>query len=48
LYVISPIDLAPDFIPILGQLDDLVALGMTVRAVLKKAEKEGSESTPQK
>jgi uncharacterized membrane protein YkvA (DUF1232 family) len=30
LYVISPIDLLPDFIPVLGQLDDL---GVLVAAV---------------
>ena len=25
-YIISPIDLAPDFIPVLGRVDDLLAL----------------------
>ena len=28
LYVISPIDFIPDFIPIIGWVDDLVVLGI--------------------
>ncbi len=35
LYVISPIQLIPNFIPILGQLDDVLVVGLAIR-VLKK------------
>ena len=40
IYVLSPIDLVPDFIPVLGWLDDLVIvpLGLVaVRAMIPKA-----------
>lgn len=36
LYVLSPIDLIPDVIPMLGLLDDVVLLPLAVRFVLKR------------
>ncbi|MGF1540260.1 MAG: YkvA family protein [Pleurocapsa sp.] len=33
IYLISPIDIAPDFIPIIGQIDDLVLASLLVTEV---------------
>ena len=38
-YLLSPIDLIPDFIPVLGQLDDLALLGFLVWYVKKYGER---------
>lgn len=35
LYVVSPIDLVVDLIPVLGWLDDVAIVVMTIRAMLK-------------
>ena len=34
-YAVSPIDLIPDFIPVLGYLDDLILLPLGILAVIK-------------
>ena len=36
LYVLSPIDLIPDVIPVLGVLDDLVLVPLAIRFLLKR------------
>src|SRR5690348_14106163 len=35
LYLASPIDLVPDLIPIAGQLDDAIVVGLVLRAVVR-------------
>ena len=37
LYLASPIDLVPDFIPVAGQLDDAVLLVLVLRGLLRSA-----------
>lgn len=36
LYVLSPIDLVPDFIPFLGAIDDVVVVPLVIRWLLKR------------
>ena len=33
LYFISPIDVIPDFIPVIGYIDDAFVIGLTIKAV---------------
>lgn len=35
LYLISPIDLVPDFLPVIGQLDDAILVVAVLRLVLR-------------
>lgn len=36
-YLVSPIDLVPDFVPVLGWADDLVLVALVLRSVLRAA-----------
>lgn len=40
VYALSPVDLIPDFIPILGLLDDLIILPILIKLVLVSIPKE--------
>lgn len=40
VYVISPIDLIPDFIPFAGQVDDIYLIIIVLRWIIKEAGKE--------
>lgn len=42
LYLLSPIDLIPDFIPVIGQLDDILLLGALISLVRKYSERNRS------
>lgn len=39
LYFVNPLDLIPDFIPVIGQLDDLLILGYLIKMVNKELER---------
>lgn len=39
-YALSPIDLIPDFVPVLGQLDDLIIVPIGISLALKMMPKE--------
>ncbi|MDO9091730.1 MAG: YkvA family protein [Rubrivivax sp.] len=36
LYVLSPVDFIPDFIPLLGVVDDVVMVPLAIRFILKR------------
>jgi uncharacterized membrane protein YkvA (DUF1232 family) len=36
-YLISPIDLIPDFLPVIGQLDDAALVAFALRRVVRRA-----------
>jgi len=37
VYLASPIDLVPDFVPVAGQLDDAILVALVLRATLRSA-----------
>ncbi|WP_456435220.1 YkvA family protein [Thermovibrio ammonificans] len=39
LYVLNPMDLIPDFIPVIGQIDDAMVMGLCLQMVRKDLEK---------
>ena len=44
VYLISPIDLIPDFIPVLGQIDDVVVAAVILRWIGRRIGGEGLRS----
>ena len=47
-YAISPIDLIPDFIPVLGYLDDVILLPLGILLIIKLTPPEIIESSRRK
>ena len=44
VYALSPIDIIPDFIPVLGYLDDLIVLPLLAALAIKLIPKESMEA----
>ena len=36
-YLLMPIDLVPDFVPVLGYVDDLVVIALVLRSTIRRA-----------
>ena len=45
LYLVSPIDIIPDFIPFFGFVDDLVLVPLAIRWLLKRLPPEIAQAT---
>ena len=43
VYLLSPIDLVPDFLPVIGYADDVVVVAWALRAVVRRAGSEALE-----
>jgi uncharacterized membrane protein YkvA (DUF1232 family) len=39
IYFVNPFDLIPDFIPVIGQIDDILILGYLIKIVNKEIER---------
>lgn len=44
-YLLCPIDIIPDFIPVLGQLDDILIAGLVIGYITRELAKQSSEET---
>jgi uncharacterized membrane protein YkvA (DUF1232 family) len=42
-YLISPVDLIPDFIPIIGYADDAIVVALALRSVIRRSGTEAIE-----
>ena len=47
-YALSPIDLIPDFIPVLGYVDDLIIISAGISLAIKMIQKEVLEECKEK
>jgi uncharacterized membrane protein YkvA (DUF1232 family) len=45
LYVVSPIDLVPDVLPVIGVVDDLVLVPLAIRFLLARLPREIAEAS---
>ena len=45
VYLVMPLDLVPDFVPVAGQLDDAILVAIVVAYVVRSAGRELIESS---